>query len=504
MTSFNPLIANDSVHHGQDYSRAHAESLDEQDSLKHLRREFIIPTKQDLKSRTLAKSSSGSDQKCEPCIYFCGNSLGLQPRRTAERISSHLSAWATKGVTGHFTAHDDCVLPEFLTIDDVAAEKMAPLVGALKSEVAVMETLTANLHLLMASFYRPTKNKYKIILEGKAFPSDHYAVESQIRHNNFDPMDAMILIEPTDPKYPIISTSHILSTIDEHADSTALILLPGIQYYTGQYLDMKKITAHAHTHGLIIGWDLAHAVGNVDVQLHEWGVDFAAWCNYKYVNSGPGAVAGLFVHEKHGKVDKAAIGYNEGGFRPRLSGWWGGDKATKFEMGNRFIPLPGAAGFQLGNPSVLAVTALLASLEIFDLTSMSAIRAKSVALTKYLEDLLQEPSSANAEKDDTKPFKIITPSSPSERGAQLSVQLNPGLLEGVLKLLEDAGAVVDERKPDVIRVAPAPVYNTFSEVWDFVRIFRDACQKAQTEQIDGVKNVSAFQGQDEKGWSMVK
>ena len=288
----------------------------------------------------------------EPSIYFCGNSLGLQPRRTSQRISSHLLAWASKGVLGHFTEHDDSPLPPFLDIDDTAAEFMAPIVGAKKSEVAVMETLTANLHLLMASFYQPTKERYKIVMEGKAFPSDHvgtspifqlyeysisdrlltqYAVESQIHHHNLDPKDAMILIEPPDSELATVTTSHVLSVIDEHASSTALILLPGIQYYSGQYFDIQTITAHAHSHGIIIGWDLAHAVGNVDVQLHDWNVDFAAWCNYKYVNSGPGAIAALFVHEEHGKVERGAAGDVE--FRPRLSGWWGGDKGIRFEMG---------------------------------------------------------------------------------------------------------------------------------------------------------------------------
>ena len=258
--------------------------------------------------------------------------------------------------TEHYTQHEDFVFPAYLHVDDAAAEQMAPLVGALKHEVAVMETLTANLHLLMSSFYRPTMEKYRIILEGKAFPSDHvgilwalafvvlfligfiqYAVESQIRHHNHDPRDAMILIEPPDAESPTISTAHILSIIDKYASSTALILLPGIQYYTGQYLDIKSITSHAHSHDIIIGWDLAHAVGNVDVHLHDWGVDFAAWCNYKYVNSGPGAIAGLFVHDNHGKVDISATKNGKLGFRPRLSGWWGADKTARFKMDNRMF-----------------------------------------------------------------------------------------------------------------------------------------------------------------------
>jgi kynureninase len=321
----------------------------------------------------------------------------------------------------------------------------------------------------------------------------------------------MILIRPRDEDSSIITTSHIISTIDKHASSTALILLPGIQYYTGQYLDIYTITAHAHLHGIIIGWDLAHAVGNIDVQLHDWDVDFAVWCNYKYINSGPGAIAGLFVHSNHGAVGSDSADDGPRGIGPRLCGWWGSDKSTRFQMSNSgfvllfssnlrsqsinkpvcfaqhlhanhrkdFKPIRGAAGFQLGNPSALAVTALLASLEIFSLTSMSVIRAKSVALTAYLEALLLQPESIGGKSNQTLPFQIITPSNPSERGAQLSVRLKPGLLEGVLEVLKEDGVVVDDRKPDVIRVAPAPLYNTYSDVWEFARLFRNACHKVE-------------------------
>ncbi|KAL8699581.1 MAG: hypothetical protein Q9201_005928 [Fulgogasparrea decipioides] len=233
-----------------------------------------------------------------------------------------------KGVFGHFKAHEDSEIPAFVDIDDVAAQRMAPIVGASASEVAVMETLTANLHLMMASFYRPTEERYKIVLEGKAFPSDH------IRHHGLDPKDAMVLVDPPEPTQPTVPTSHILSVIDKHASSTALILLSGVQYYTGQYFDVPTITAYAHSRGITIGWDLAHAVGNVGLHLHDWDVDFAVWCSYKYLNSGPGAIAGLFVHNKHGQVDKSAIDSGGEGYRPRLSGWWGGDKATRFQMGN--------------------------------------------------------------------------------------------------------------------------------------------------------------------------
>lgn len=405
---------------------------------------------------------------------------------------------------GHFTEHEDSDLPPFLHIDDAAAKLMAPLVGANTSEVAVMETLTANLHLLMASFYRPNQEKYKIIIEGKAFPSDHYAVESQIRHHNFDPKQAMVLIEPEDPTAATISTTHVLSVIDKHASTTALILLPGIQYYTGQYLDIKAITAHAHKHGIIIGWDLAHAVGNVDLRLTEWDVDFAAWCNYKYVNSGPGAIGGLFVNSRHGQVDVSATKNGADGFRDRLCGWWGGDKAMRFAMGNDFIPIPGAAGWQVGNPSALALTAVIASLEIFALTDMATIRAKSKAMTAYLEDLLLHPPSANSDYKKHLPYQIITPSNQEERGAQLSVRLEPGLLEGVMRFLEDAGVIVDERRPDVIRVAPAPLFNTFNEVWDFVTIFTSACSEAQAGTVHGSQEAAALKGRDQTGWAEIK
>lgn len=474
--------------------RKHATRLDHDDPLKHLRQEFIIPTRGNLRRQN---TSSLSEVEAEQvCIYFCGNSLGLQPRRTAARVSEHLSAWAEKGVTGHFAEHGS-YLPPFLHVDDVAAEKMAPVVGADRSEVAVMESLTANIHFMMASFYRPTPEKYKIIIEGKAFPSDHYAVDSQIRHHGLDPIEAMILIEP-DGEEATISTSHIMNMIDQHAASTALVFLPGVQYYTGQYLDIPTITAHAHARGILTGWDLAHAVGNVELKLHDWDVDFAAWCNYKYLNSGPGSIAGLFVHERHGHVDIDAIKHNEDGFRPRLSGWWGGDRAIRFEMGNKFVPIPGAAGYQLGNPSAIALTTVLASLEVFALTSMAAVQNKSRLLTGFLEALLMQPSTASGM------YSIITPKEPAQRGAQLSVRLKAGLLDGVMKVLEEKSVIVDERQPDVIRVAPAPLYNTFTEVWDFVQIFRSACRDAQQGLVMNAEDAVSLRGRNENGWSTIK
>ncbi|KAG2412401.1 hypothetical protein HFD88_009958 [Aspergillus terreus] len=461
------------------FTKEYAESLDAQDPLRKFRDEFIIPSKKDLKRTVLATDENTDDSTDPRCIYLCGNSLGLQPRSTRKYIDRYLRTWAIKGVTGHFTPHDDQLLPPFVDVDVAGAKLMAPVVGALESEVAVMDTLTTNLHLLMASFYRPTQERYKIIIEGKAFPSDHYAVESQIRHHNREPSEAMVLIEPEDPKHPILTTDQILRVIDENASSAALILLSAIQFYTGQYFDIKTITAHAQSKGIIVGWDCAHAAGNVDLQLHDWNVDFAAWCNYKYLNSGPGGMAGLFVHERHGHVESKNGAQNEG-FRPRLSGWWGGDKETRFLMDNNFRPQAGAAGFQLSNPSVLDMNAVVASLEIFSRASMEKIRQKSLHLTGYLEHLLLTyPLDAPPEE---KPFTIITPSNPAERGAQLSLRLGPGLLDKVLEVLEEQGVIIDERKPDVIRVAPAPLYNTYAEVWEFCQIFFEACREAAKAQ----------------------
>ena len=315
--------------------------------------------------------------------------------------------------------------------------------------------------------------------------------------------------------------------IETHAATTALIMLPGIQYYTGQYFDIETITAYAHSQGVLIGWDLAHTVGNIDVRLHDWNVDFAAWCNYKYLNAGPGAIGGLFVHSMHGQVDMDAESRGERGFRPRLSGWWGGDKATRFKMDNRrlpfmylfflfgcdgatdFVPIPGAAGYQVGNPSALALTALTASLEVFAMTSMSAIRRKSLSLTSYLEHLLLlesfPVSSSSGAHSNGLPYSIITPSSPEERGAQLSIKLLSGLLQGVMAELQTQGVVVDERKPDVVRVAPAPLYNTHGEVWEFVKIFREACERVKGDKGTGGGSVMVEGGKDEKGgWSGIK
>ncbi|KAI9732232.1 MAG: Kynureninase (L-kynurenine hydrolase) [Claussenomyces sp. TS43310] len=482
------------------FTRDYAVLQDSQDPLQHLRREFFIPTRASLKSKTLGQSgkstiwvsSEGSD---ELCTYLCGNSLGLQPKKTSERIQQYLSTWATQGVFGHFKPLSDSPLATWLDVDDQAATMIAPVVGAQRSEVAVMQTLTANLHLLMSAFYRPDpKARHKIILESKAFPSDHYAVESQICNHNLDPSTSMVTIEPPSSSSPLLSTEYILDVISEHAATTALLLLPGIQFYSGQYFDMPTITAHARSLGIFVIWDLAHAVGNVPLHLHDWDVDAAAWCSYKYLNAGPGTIGGLFVHERHSTsaATKADGPSSSSDYANRLSGWWGSDKAARFHMTNQFQPSPGARSFQLSNPSVLDTTALCASLDLFALTSMDALRAKSLHLTAYLETLLlrlqtsiSTRGNSSNNDDDVPPaaFTIITPADPAQRGAQLSLQLTPPglLLDAVMRELERRAVVVDERRPDVIRVAPAPLYNSFVDVWVFVEALAAALAAVEDE-----------------------
>lgn len=358
-------------------------------------------------------------------------------------------------------------MPQWQLLSEQAAASMSKIVGAAPEEVAAMGTLTMNLHLLLASFYRPTETRQKILMDWKAFPSDHYAIESHIAWHGLDSKENMVLIGPDEGTYEI-PTEKILSYIDQHAHDAAVLLLPGIQYYTGQLFDIPRITKYAQERGLIVGWDLAHAYGNAEIKLHDWNVDFAAWCTYKYGNAGPGAMGGLFVHERHGKVD-----YSEGEdspkFRHRLTGWYGGDRSVRFKMDNKFKPIPGAAGWTLSNPSVIDLTTLCAALSVFDKTSMKELRQKSFQLTAYLEFLLLSESTV-----EDRQFQIITPSDPHARGAQLSLLLKPGLLHKVADRLQDAGIICDKREPDVVRVAPVPLYNTFSEVWRFVEVFKGA------------------------------
>lgn len=415
-----------------------AAELDRMDELTAFRERFHIPVNDSLGEEA----------------YFCGNSLGLQPKSTREYLDEELKEWEQLAVKGHFAAKRPWMpYHEFLT------EKTAELVGALPSEVVNMNSLTVNLHLMMVSFYRPTPERYKILIESPAFPSDHYAAESQIRFHGFDPADALLTIPPRTGETTIRSED-LHELIEREGESIALILLPGVQYYSGQVFDMRTITELGHSKGCVVGFDLAHATGNISLQLHDWDVDFAAWCNYKYMNSGPGAVAGCFVHERHHQENL-----------PRFAGWWGHDKSTRFKMGPEFHPIHSAEGWQLSNPPILALAPILASLEIFHEAGMERLRAKSEKLTGYLHYLVRENLGASME--------IITPDNPAERGCQLSLRMKDGRADDgrrVFKALEENGVTCDWREPDVIRLAPVPLYNSFMDVYRFVDIAQRTLQ----------------------------
>ncbi|KAH7117429.1 putative kynureninase [Dactylonectria macrodidyma] len=465
-------------------SAAFARQLDVQDKLLHLRNEFILPSKASLKKHTLdstlpAKHHGDNDngehhdsENNQQSLYFVGNSLGAQPAAVRQYVNAQLETWASIGVKGHNTEMANSPLTQWQDLSADCARKSADLVGSMPDEIVIMNTLTINLHLLMASFYKPTATRHKIILEWKPFPSDYYAIESQITWHGLDPSKSMVLIEPDNAEDALISTEEILKTIDEHAEDAALLLLPGIQYYSGQLFDIPTITAYAKARGLVVGWDLAHAAGNVELKLHDWDVDFACWCTYKYINAGPGAIAGAFIHEKYGKVQSTDDG--EVSYRPRLTGWYGGDKSVRFNMENKFMPTPGAAGYQASNPSAIDLASLSGALSVFGKTSMKDLRSKALVLTAYAERLLDEIL-CEALDDDLGPlFRIITPRDPLQRGTQLSVLLRDGLLESVSQVLEENGVVCDKRKPGVIRVAPVPLYTRFEDVWSFMQVLRKA------------------------------
>lgn len=416
-----------------------AQKLDRQDPLKSMREEFHIP-----------KHSDGNDE-----IYLCGNSLGLQPKRTQAYLDYELTQWQKYGVKGHFTG-DYPWMPyhEFLS------EGFASLVGAKNSEVVAMNSLTANLHFMMVSFYRPTESRYKILIEEHAFPSDHYAVESQIKFHGFDPEESMILVKPRDGE-DAIRTQDILNIIEEQGDSIALIMLPGVQYYTGQVFDMQAITQAGHVKGCQVGYDLAHAAGNIEMHLHDWQVDFACWCTYKYLNSGPGSVAGCFVHEKHHSNEDL----------PRFAGWWGHDKSTRFKMENSFKPIHSAEAWQLSNPPILSLAAIRASLDtVKQAGGIKALVQKSQMLTDYLRFLLD----AELGED----IKTLTPLEKGAYGCQLSLTVDTHGLEGktVFDRIEEAGVTGDWRYPNVIRVAPVPLYNSFEDCFRFVQILKQSLQ----------------------------
>ena len=407
-------------------------SMDENDPLRNYRERFFIP-----------KTTSG-----EESIYLCGNSLGLQPKSVRESIEQELKDWEELGVEGHFHAQNP-----WLPYHEILAKPMASLVGGKPQEVVVMNTLTVNLHLMMVSFYRPTSNKNKILIEYSAFPSDRYAVKSQIKFHGYDPKSSLIELQPKAGK-EIIDWNDFEKIMEGEGDSIALILMGGMNYYSGQLYDMARITQLGHKYGCTVAFDLAHAVGNVPLQLHDWDVDFAVWCTYKYLNSGPGSIAGCFVHEK----------YRDRSDLPRFAGWWGHDKETRFLMGPDFIPIKGAEGWQLSNPPILSLAPIRASMEIFEEAGMGRLHEKSLLLTGYLEYLIDQMNSNK--------ISIITPRNPDERGCQLSIQTKSDGRK-LFDELTNKGVICDWREPDVIRVAPVPLYNSFLDVYRFSEILND-------------------------------
>jgi kynureninase len=402
---------------------------DAADPLAAFRDEFIIP-----------RGPDGGE-----CAYFTGNSLGLQPRAARAMVEAELDRWATLGVEGHFRGETP-----WMHYHNLLREHLAGVVGALPHEVVAMNTLTVNLHLMMVSFYRPTAERPAILLEKHAFPSDRHAVESQVRFHGFDPATALIELEGDGPG-GTLSPAAIERALDEHGQRIALVLLPGLQYLTGQRFDPGAIAPMAHRKGCVVGFDLAHSVGNVPLALHDSHADFAVWCSYKYLNGGPGAIAGCFVHERHAHTP-----------RPRFAGWWGHEAATRFRMAPEFVPTPGAEGWQLSNPPILSMAPLRASLEQFQRAGMDRLRAKSVAMTAFLEQRIRARVG--------QVLDIRTPPDPGQRGCQLSLRVRGPRDEGraLFESLERAGIVADWREPDVIRVAPVPLYNRLADCARFV------------------------------------
>lgn len=413
-------------------SEDHAAALDRADGLAAFRDRFHIP-----------KHGAGEQR------YFCGNSLGLQPKSVRAALQQELDDWADLGVEGHFHAKHPW-MPYHSELRDMLAET----VGARPVEVVAMNSLTVNLHLLMASFYRPSRERPAILIEQGAFPSDRYAVESQIRFHGYDPGECLIEVA-ADPDTGLIDPNALEQALRVHGRRTALVLWPGVQYRTGQAFDLAEISRLGHAHGCAVGFDLAHAVGNLPLALHDSGADFAAWCSYKYLNAGPGSIAGAFVHERHAEADL-----------PRFHGWWGHRQDTRFLMAPEFRPAPGAEGWQLSNPPIFAMAPLRASLEIFREAGITALRRKSVALTAYLETLI------HTELPDV--LRVLTPGDPSRRGCQLSLQVRAGRAAGraLFEHLMANGVVGDWREPDVIRLSPTPLYNRYRDCLDAVRIIR--------------------------------
>jgi len=409
-----------------------AAKMDDQDPLHAYREQFYLPLQKD-----------GT-----PHIYLCGNSLGLQPKSTRKYVEQELLDWEKFGVEGHFHARNPWMpYHEFLT------PAMANVVGAKPEEVVVMNTLSVNLHLMMVSFYRPDNERFKIVMESDAFPSDRYAIESQIRFHGYNPAEALLEIRPREGE-ELVRTEDLEKLIETEGDKIALIMLGGVNYYTGQVFDFKKIAELGHAHGCVVGFDLAHGAGNLDLQLHDSDMDFAVWCTYKYLNSGPGSLGGCFVHERHAHADL-----------PRFAGWWGHNKETRFNMRHDFDPIPGAEGWQLSNPPILSLAAIRASLDIFEEVGMKKLNEKSRQLTGYLEFLLDEIQNQN--------IRIITPRDPAQRGCQLSIQVK-NADKSLFDNITEKGVIADWREPDVIRVAPVPLYNSYRDVFRFVEILKES------------------------------
>ena len=411
---------------------AFANQLDEQDSLNQFREQFYIPV------------INGNE-----CIYFTGNSLGLQPKTTQDYVVNELEDWANFGVEGHFHATNP-----WFSYHEMFPQQVAKIVGALPEEVVVMNQLTVNLHLLMTTFYRPTKERFKIICEAKAFPSDQYAFESQVKLHGVNPDEAIIEVTPREGEYSI-RTEDIIATIEKHSSSIALVLFSGVNYYTGQVFDMPSITKAAHNIGAYCGFDLAHAAGNIELHLHDWNVDFACWCSYKYLNSGPGGVAGAYIHQKH-FTNKSL---------QRLAGWWGQNKTNRFKMEKGFDPIETAEGWQLSNAPILSMAAHKASLDIFEDAGIENLVAKGKQLSDYLFFIIEELNSTLTKKA----IEIITPK--NEKGCQVSMlMLQKG--KEVFEALKQNGVLADWRDPNVIRIAPVPLYNTFKEIYHFGEIVK--------------------------------
>jgi kynureninase len=417
-------------------SLAFAQKMDENDPLKDFRNQFHFPTFHE-----------------KPVRYFTGNSLGLHPKKAAQYIHEELEAWATYGVEGHFLAKRP-----WYAYHENLTEYTAEIVGAKPIEVVVTHSLTTNLHLLMVSFFRPTGKRTKILCEAKAFPSDQYALESQIKFHGLS-MDHLVEVAPREGEH-LIREEDIIAKIKELGDELALVMIGGVNYYTGQLFNMKKITEVGHSVGTIVGFDLAHAAGNINLHLHDWGVDFAAWCGYKYLNSSPGGVSGMFVHQRH--ANKPDL--------PRFAGWWGYNKESRFKMEPGFVPMPGAEGWQLSNAPILGMATHLASLEIFHEAGMDRIGGKRDMLTAFLEFIIQDVSERNKEHCT---FEIITPSDKTKRGAQLSILVH-GQGKSLFDKLSDEGIIADWREPNVIRVAPAPLYNSFEDCYWFGKLLESS------------------------------